>query len=292
MKRILLIGHDGQVGYELQRTLAPLGPVTAVCYPDIDFAVPDTVRRIVRETRPEWIVNAAAYTAVDKAETEPDLCRRVNAGGPALLAEEAKRLGAALVHYSTDFVFDGTLRRPYTETDSPCPLGVYGQTKLEGDQAILASDVPHLIFRLAWVYGRRGKNFLLTLQRLAREGKPLRVVADQVGCPTWCRVIAETTAAALALTEKPGAPFSLQEVSGLYHAVCSGETSWHGFARAFIPVEIPIQPITTADFPTPARRPAYSALDCTRLHRVFGLSMPAWDQALSDCLKSESSLSS
>jgi dTDP-4-dehydrorhamnose reductase len=286
MKRILLIGHDGQVGYELLRALAPLGPVTSVCYPDIDFAVPDTVRRVVREHRPDWIINAAAYTAVDKAESEPELCRKVNADGPALLAEEAKRLGAALVHYSTDFVFDGTLRRPYTEIDTPCPLGVYGQTKLQGDQAILASGVPHLIFRLAWVYGRRGKNFLLTLQRLAREGKPLRIVADQVGCPTWCRVIAETTAAALAMTEKPGAPFSLREVSGLYHSVCSGATSWHGFARAFIPPEIPIQPITTAEFPTPAKRPAYSALDCAKLNHTFGLSLPPWDQALRDCLES------
>jgi dTDP-4-dehydrorhamnose reductase len=287
MKRILLIGHDGQVGYELQRTLAPLGPITAVCYPDIDFAMPDTVRRVIREHRPEWIVNAAAYTAVDKAESEPDLCRRVNAEGPALLAEEAKRLGASLVHFSTDFVFDGGIQRPYVETDTPTPLGVYGRTKLEGDQAILASGVPHLIFRLAWVYGLRGRNFLLTIQRLAREGKPLRIVGDQVGCPTWCREIAETTAAALTQTETIGAPFSMKEVSGLYHAVCAGQTSWWGFARAFVPSGIPIQPITTADFPTPARRPPYSALDCTKLHRVFGLSLPPWEQCLRDCLNSE-----
>ena len=285
MKRILLLGHDGQVGWELQRALSPLGPVTAVCYPDIDFAMPDTVRRVIREHRPEWIVNAAAYTAVDKAESEPDLCRRVNAGGPALIAEEAKRLGAAVVHYSTDFIFDGLLRRPYTEADVPHPLGVYGQTKLEGDLAIQASGVPHLIFRLAWVYGMRGKNFLLTIRRLAHEGKPLRIVSDQVGCPTWCRVIADTTASALALTESPGAPFSLKEASGIYHSVCSGETSWHGFARAFIPLEIQIQPITTAEFPTPARRPAYSALDCSKLRRVFGLALPSWNAALQDCLR-------
>lgn len=287
MKRILLIGHDGQVGHELQRTLAPLGPITAVCFPDIDFATPDTVRRVIREHRPELIVNAAAYTAVDKAESEPDLCRRVNAGGPALLAEEAKRLGASLVHFSTDFVFDGDIQRPYVETDTPTPLGVYGRTKLEGDQAILASGVPHLIFRLAWVYGLRGRNFLLTIQRLAREGKPLRIVDDQVGCPTWCRKIAETTAAALTQTETIGAPFSMKEVSGLYHAVCAGQTSWRGFARAFVPSGIPIQPITTADFPTPARRPHYSALDCTKLHSVFGLSLPPWELCLRECLNSE-----
>jgi dTDP-4-dehydrorhamnose reductase len=299
VKRILLIGNDGQVGYELQRTLAPLGQVTAVRYPEIDFAVPDAVRQIVRANRPELIVNAAAYTAVDKAESEPDLCRKINAGGPALLAEEAKRLGAGLIHYSTDFVFDGARHVPYTEEDTPHPLGVYAQTKLEGDQAIMASGAPHLIFRLAWVYAARGKNFLLTIQRLAREGKPLRVVDDQVGCPTWSRPVAEATAAALARIEgfqpasgpgalspdPQGAPFSFQEVSGLYNAVCAGETSWWGFARAFIPPEIPIQRIATADYPTPARRPVYSVLTCDKLRRVFGVTMPAWPEALHACLE-------
>jgi len=286
MNRILLIGNDGQVGYELERSLAPLGTVTSVCYPAIDFASPTSIVRVVRAAQPNLIVNAAAYTAVDKAESDTDACQHLNADAPALLAAEAKRLGAGLVHYSTDFVFDGRKVTPYTEDDTPNPLGVYGQTKLEGDLAIRDSGVPHLIFRLAWVYGRRGKNFLLTMQRLAQEGKPVRVVADQVGCPTWCRTIAETTAAALAQTRNEQGVSDLSTVSGTYHCVCSGETSWHGFARAIIPTEIQVTPITTADYPTPARRPAYSALSCAKLQKVFGLTLPSWQTALQDCLRS------
>ena len=284
MTRILLIGHDGQVGYELQRTLAPVGALRAVCYPEIDFARPEPLVALVRELRPDWIVNAAAYTAVDKAESEPDLARQLNATVPALLAEEARRLGAGLVHYSTDFVFDGAQRTPYAETDAPNPLSVYGRTKLEGDRAIQASGATHLIFRLAWVYGRRGRNFLLTLQRLAAEGKPLRVVADQVGCPTWCRPVAEVTAAVLARLAAPDAPFSAREVSGLYNAVCGGETSWYGFARALLPPAVAIASIATAEYPTPARRPAYSVLDTGKLRATFGLALPRWDDALSQCL--------
>lgn len=281
MPPILLIGHDGQVGFELQRTLAALGPVRSVCYPDIDFANPDSIVNVVREARPGIIVNAAAYTAVDKAETEPELCRRLNADAPRILAEEAQRLGAALVHYSTDFIYDGERRRPYTETDTPCPLSVYGRTKLEGDLAIAATGVPHLIFRLAWIYGMRGKNFLLTIRRLAAEGKALRIVDDQVGCPTWCRSVAETTTAALRAFPSADA---LREVSGVYHSVCSGETSWCGFARAFLPPGTAVQPIATTDYPTPARRPAYSVLDCGKLQRVFGLALPPWQDALRTCL--------
>ena len=284
MPRILLIGHDGQIGFELQRTLAALGPVRAVCYPDINFGDPDSIVRTVRETRPELILNAAAYTAVDKAESEVDLCRRVNVDAPRILAEEAVRLGAGLVHYSTDFVFAGTLRRPYTETDDARPISVYGRTKLEGDQAIAASGVPHLIFRIAWVYGLRGRNFLLTIRRLAAEGKSLRIVDDQIGSPTWCRPVAEMTAAALAA--RPSAA-ALREVSGVYHAVCGGETSWCEFARAFLPTEVRVQPIATADYPTPAHRPAYSALDCGKLRRVFGLALPPWQDALRVCLAEE-----
>lgn len=281
MPRILLIGHDGQVGFELQRALASLGPVHAICHPAIDFTNPDSIVRTVRDARPELIVNAAAYTAVDKAESEPDLCRQINAEAPRLLAEEARRLGGALVHYSTDFVYGGDQRHPYTETDAPHPLGVYGRTKLEGDLAIAATGVPHLIFRLAWVYGLRGKNFLLTIRRLAEEGRALRIVDDQVGCPTWCRPVADVTAAALAHGASPEA---LREVSGVYHAVCGGETSWCGFAKAFLPPGAAVQPIATADYPTPARRPAYSVLDCGKLKRVFGLALPSWQEALRACL--------
>ena len=283
---ILLIGHDGQVGFELQRALAPLGTVRAVCYPQIDFAKPDDVRRIVREARPTLIVNAAAYTAVDKAEAEPELARQLNAVAPGILAEEARRLGAGLVHYSTDFVFDGTRRTPYTEADAPHPLSVYGQTKLEGDRAVQASGADYLIFRLAWVYGLRGKNFLLTVRRLATEGKAIRVVQDQVGCPTWCRPVAEATAAALARVMAPGAPCSLRAVSGIYNAVCGGATSWFGFARAILPPSVPVTAIGTEEYPTPARRPAYSVLDCSKLQATFGVSLPPWETALRQCLKS------
>jgi dTDP-4-dehydrorhamnose reductase len=286
MTKILLIGNDGQVGYELERTLSALGPVTALCYPAIDFAQPDSIVRAVRAAKPTLIVNAAAYTAVDKAETDTAACWKLNAAAPAILAEEAKRLGAGLVHYSTDFVFDGQKRTPYTEEDTPHPLGVYGQTKLDGDLAIRDSGVPHLIFRLAWVYGRRGKNFLLTMQRLAGEGKPLRVVADQVGCPTWCRTIAQATASALAKTQGRDGTFNLRDVSGLYHCVCSGETSWNGFARAIVPADIPVTPISTADYPTPARRPPYSVLACTKLEKTFGITLPPWNTTLQDCLAS------
>ena len=284
MPRILLIGHDGQIGFDLQRALAALGPVQAVCYPAIDFGDPDSIVRAVRAARPELIVNAAAYTAVDKAESDADLCRRLNVDAPRILAEEAVRLGAGLVHYSTDFVFDGALCRPYTETDAAQPLGVYGRTKLEGDRAIAASGVPHLIFRTAWVYGLRGKNFLLPIRRIAAEGKALRIVDDQIGCPTWCRSVAEVTAAALAA--RPSAA-ALREVSGVYHAVCGGETSWCGFARAFLPAEARVQPIATTEYPTPARRPAYSVLDCGKLRRVFGLTLPPWRDALRACLAEE-----
>jgi len=287
MSTILLIGNDGQVGYELERTLAPLGKVTAICYPAIDFASPDSITRVVRETRPHLIVNAAAYTAVDKAESDPAMCWKLNTMAPAILADEAKRLGAGLVHYSTDFVYDGTKKSPYTEQDAPNPLGVYGKTKADGDFAIASSGIPHLIFRLAWVYGLRGKNFLLTLQRLAKEGKPIRVVADQIGCPTWCRSIAEATAAALAKAKTDRGVFDLSDFSGTYHCVCAGETSWHGFARAFIPAEVPVTPLVTSDYPTPARRPAYSALDCGKLKRTFDITLPTWQAALATCLKSE-----
>src|ERR1035441_10644588 len=195
--KILLIGKNGQVGWELRRTLAPLAEVVAVDYPEINFADAPALRQFVAGVRPDVVVNAAAYTAVDKAETEMELCRQINAVAPGVLAEEAKKLGALMVHYSTDYIFDGTKTSPYVETDAPNPLGAYGRTKLEGDRAVKASGANHLIFRLCWVYGARGQNFMLTMQRLAREREKLRVVDDQFGCPTWSRLIAEATALAL-----------------------------------------------------------------------------------------------
>ena len=281
---ILIIGKIGQVGWELRRTLAPLGKVVSVDFPEIDLTNPDSITSWVRDTRPQVIVNAAAYTAVDKAETDFDKCNRINGVAPGILAEEAKKHSALLVHYSTDYVFDGSKTTPYTETDLPNPLGAYGRSKLAGDNAVLQVDGNHLIFRLCWVYGARGQNFMLTMMRLAREREQLRVVRDQFGCPTWSRMIAETTGLALehALTSRD--PASLK---GLYHLAASGQTTWHGFADAIVrlmPAEgrkcKSVEGITTAEYPTPAKRPAYSVLSCEKLQNTFGLQLPDWEESL------------
>jgi len=286
--KILLLGKNGQVGWELRRTLAPLAEVTAVDYPEINFADTPALRRLVAGTRPAVVVNAAAYTAVDKAETEPELCRQINAVAPGVLAEEAKKAGALMVHYSTDYIFDGTQTSPYVEVDAPNPLGAYGRSKLEGDRAVKASGVDHLIFRLCWVYGARGQNFMLTMQRLARERETLRVVGDQFGCPTWSRMIAETTVLALkqALV---GADRSA--CNGEYHLAAGGQANWHEFASRIIEL-MPeaerkchaVERITTAEYPTPAKRPAYSVLDCGKLQKTFGLRLPDWEASLRQVL--------
>lgn len=284
LPRVLLIGKIGQVGYELRRTLASLGQVVSVDFPEIDLTNNDSIRRWVKETSPNVVINAAAYTAVDKAETEEDRCLQINGCAPGIIAEEAKKLGALLVHYSTDYVFDGRKNSPYTEDDSPNPLSAYGRSKLAGDQAVQQTGGPHLIFRLCWVYGARGQNFMLTMLRLAREREQLRVVRDQFGCPTWSRLIAETTT--LALTQALAAK-DLQPFSGVYHLAASGQTSWHGFAQAIIglmPVEEKkcraVDAITTPEYPTPAKRPAYSVLSCEKLKRTFGLQLPEWEGSL------------
>jgi dTDP-4-dehydrorhamnose reductase len=286
--KILLLGKNGQVGWELCRTLAPLAEVTAVDYPEINFTDVPALRRLVADTRPSVVVNAAAYTAVDKAETEPELCRQINAVAPGVLAEEAKKTGVLMVHYSTDYIFDGTKSSPYVETDAPNPLGAYGRSKLEGDQAVKASGADHLIFRLCWVYGARGQNFMLTMQRLARERETLRVVGDQFGCPTWSRMIAEATALALkqAFTGADRSAFN-----GEYHLAAGGQTSWHGFASRIIELmpEVErkcraVEKITTADYPLPARRPANSVLDCGKLQKTFGLRLPDWEFSLRQVL--------
>jgi dTDP-4-dehydrorhamnose reductase len=282
--KILLFGRNGQVGWELRRTLAPLAQVTAVDYPEINFTVPAVLRSLVTATNPSVVVNAAAYTAVDKAETETELCRQVNAVAPGVLAEAAKKVGALMVHYSTDYIFDGTNALPYVETDAPNPLGAYGRTKLEGDQAVKASGADHLIFRLCWVYGARGQNFMLTMQRLAREREKLRVVGDQLGCPTWSRMIAETTALAL---KQVLAGADRSAYNGDYHLAAFGQTSWHGFASRIIEL-MPeaerkcrvVEPITTPEYPTPAKRPANSVLDCGKLQKTFGLRLPHWETSL------------
>jgi dTDP-4-dehydrorhamnose reductase len=280
LPRILLIGKIGQVGWELRRTLAPMADIACVDFPEIDLTSGDSIRRWVKESRPWIIVNAAAYTAVDKAESEPHKAMAINGTAPGILAEEAKKLGALLVHYSTDYVFDGTRHTPYAETDTPNPLGAYGRSKAAGDEAVRAAGCAHLIFRLCWVYGARGQNFLLTIRRLAREREKLRVVGDQIGCPTWSRMIAEITALALHRGAVKG---NWHEFSGTYHLASSGTTSWQGFAQAIVdlmPTEGKkcgtVEAISTAEYPTPARRPAYSALACDKLERVFGLRLPHW----------------
>jgi dTDP-4-dehydrorhamnose reductase len=284
LPRILLIGKIGQVGWELRRTLAPMARVACVDFPEIDLTSGDSIRRWVRETRPNVVINAAAYTAVDKAESEPDKAMKINGVAPGILAEEAKKSGALLVHYSTDYVFDGAKTEPYAETDAPNPLGVYGRTKLAGDEAIRAAGGAHLIFRLCWVYGARGQNFMLTMMRLAREREKLRVVSDQVGCPTWSRMIAETTALALKQTV---AARDAGAFTGTYHLASSGVTSWQGFAQAIVnlmPAEgkkcSVVEAISTPEYPTPAKRPAYSVLACDKLECAFGLRLPHWEDSL------------
>lgn len=282
--RILLIGKNGQVGWELRRTLAAVGSVRSVDYPEVDLTDLAAAQRLVLEAKPAIVINAAAYTAVDKAESEPKVAQQINALAPGALAEAAKEVGALMIHYSTDYVFDGAKATPYLETDAPNPLGVYGRTKLEGDQAVRAAGGAHLIFRLCWVYGGRGQNFLLTMQRLARERETLRVVADQFGCPTWSRLIAEATTLALRqvmAAREPGA------FNGTYHLAASGSTHWQGFASRIVEF-MPeaerrcreVTAITTADYPTPARRPAYSVLDCSKLKQAFGIVLPDWEEGL------------
>jgi len=291
MLRILLTGKTGQVGFELQRTLAPLGAVIALDAEHLDLASPDAIRKKVREIKPQIIVNAAAYTAVDRAESEPDLAMKLNGIAPGVLAEEAKRLDALMVHYSTDYVFDGTKDSPYIETDTPNPLSVYGRSKLAGDQAIQATGVPHYIFRTSWVYAARGQNFVRTMLRLGRERSELRIVDDQVGAPTWARFIAEATAQVL--RQLGDGHKAIGDRAGIYNLTATGAVSWYGFASAIF-AEAKVQlgmtppkliPITTAEYPLPARRPANSRLDNSRFSVTFGLTPPPWDKMLKLCMK-------
>ncbi|MCS6959011.1 MAG: dTDP-4-dehydrorhamnose reductase [Pseudanabaenaceae cyanobacterium SKYGB_i_bin29] len=277
--KILLTGVTGQVGWELQRSLLPLGEVIAPSRTQLDLADPDTIVHCLREIRPEGVINAAAYTAVDLAETEPDLAHRINAVAPGILAEECQRLGAWLIHYSTDYVFDGNSSVPYKPTDPTNPLGAYGKSKRAGELAIAAVGGQYLILRTAWVYGMRGKNFLRTILRLARERQQLRIVNDQVGSPTWSRVIAEVTAHIVP---------RVREQSGIFHLTCQGSTTWYDFACAILrfdpqrseQVVTSVEPITTAEYPTPAQRPAYSVLDCSSLEEQFQVHLPPWQTAL------------
>ncbi|WP_035382983.1 dTDP-4-dehydrorhamnose reductase [Ferriphaselus sp. R-1] len=290
MRKILVTGARGQVGWELLRTLAPLGEVVGVDMADLDLCDAEAVRAYVRALQPAIIVNPAAYTAVDKAEAEPDLALQVNAIAPGILAAEAKRLGAWLVHYSTDYVFDGTKPGPYDEDDLPNPQSVYGKTKLAGEIAVRESGCKHLILRTSWVYGARGHNFMLTMLRLGQEREELRVVADQIGAPTWCRNLAEATAQLLTQLHSPLLdPAHAASLSGLYHLTDGGETSWFGFAAEIIRQGLPERavkmiPIDTGQYPLAAPRPANSRLSNQKLQQHFGLSSPAWQTALACCL--------
>ena len=282
--KILLLGKNGQVGWELQRSLAVLGDLVALdrhSQPCGDLSRPEQLAGTVRALRPDVIVNAAAHTAVDKAEGEAALARTLNAIAPAALAQAARETGAWLVHYSTDYVFDGSGTRPWQEGDATGPLGVYGQTKLEGEQAIAASGCRHLIFRTSWVYAARGGNFAKTMLRLAQERERLTVIDDQHGAPTGADLIADVTAHALRTAlQNP-------ELSGLYHLVAGGETTWHGYARHAIARARAmrpdlawkvgdIAPVPTSAFPTPARRPHNSRLNTQKLQQAFGLTLPHW----------------
>jgi dTDP-4-dehydrorhamnose reductase len=282
--KILITGAGGQLGRELKRSLAPLGEVVACDRKQLDLGNPDALRLAVHQIAPNLIVNAAAWTAVDKAETEPDAANAINGIAPGILAEEAKRLGAQLIHYSTDYVFDGNKATPWTEEDLPRPLSIYGRTKLVGEQAIQSIDCRYLILRTSWIFGLHGANFMKTMLRVGKERPDLRVVADQFGAPTWTRHLADATALVASRTEGP---------SGLYHLANAGETSWHGYAeevfaeavRLGLLASSPIvHPITTADYPLPAPRPANSRLDCSRFTRDFGLTLPDWRVGLADCL--------
>jgi dTDP-4-dehydrorhamnose reductase len=283
--KILLTGATGQVGYELERSLQGLGEVVAMGRDSMDLADLDQVRDVVRAVRPGLIVNPAAYTAVDKAESEPALAHRINAEAPGVMAAEAQRLGAAIVHYSTDYVFDGNKAGPYLETDPTGPLNVYGRSKLAGEQAIAASGARHLILRTSWVYGMRGKNFLLTMMRLAREREQLQVVADQHGAPTWSRSIADTTALILAQAQALQGDW-WERNSGIYHLSAQGQTTWHGFTEAIVAaIGAPcrVAPIASAAYPVAATRPANSVLCSDKLMQRF-CKLPRWNDALSLCI--------
>jgi dTDP-4-dehydrorhamnose reductase len=298
MSVILVTGSTGQVGAELLRTLAPLGKVVAPSRAEMDLANTDTVRAKIREVRPRWIVNPAAYTAVDKAENEPELAYAINAEAVRAIGEEARAIGAGVIHFSTDYVFPGTGTAPYVEADETAPVSVYGASKLAGEKLLAESGAEHMIFRTSWVYGAHGKNFLLTILKAARERERLRVVADQHGAPTWSRDLGRMTAHVIGRVEEAAAGRDLNEAmrefNGVYHAAGAGETTWHGFAVEAVRREHERQPrvrlaevdaISTAEYPTPARRPANSRLNCGKLAATFAWKMMDWRGSLLEVMK-------
>jgi len=307
---ILLTGKNGQVGGELLPFLPQLGEVVALGRDQLDLSKPDDISRTIREVRPQLIVNTAAYTAVDQAEADVAMAHAINAEAPRLMAEEAKKVGAVLVHYSTDYVFDGAKRAPYDEADSANPMNVYGKTKFAGEQAIRTSGVAHLIFRTAWVYATRGRNFLLTILRLATEREELRIVSDQVGAPTYAWELAAATSKILTgICERHHGQFDFSEVSGTYHMSAAGQTTWYDFAKTILEKAVAtshdlvwlaaatrgrpliarhVVPISTEEFRSPTRRPAYSVLSNSRLIQTFGVALPDWHTQLQRCFVSDS----
>jgi dTDP-4-dehydrorhamnose reductase len=300
--RILLTGKTGQIGAELAILLPHLGEVIAPDRHEMNLANPTEISRVIREVRPHLVVNAAAYTGVDQAEKEEAMARAINAEAPAQMAEEAKKVGAGIVHYSTDYVFDGSRNFPYQESETPNPVSVYGKTKFAGEQAIRDTGLPHLILRTAWVYATRGRNFLLTILRIATQREELRIVRDQIGTPTWCREIARATVSILERSSQNRAnELTLSHNCGTYHMTAAGATSWYEFACAIleeaakVPPHLPwfasatnghpilarrIIPITTAEYPTTASRPPYSVLSNSLLTQTFALQLPDWRMQL------------
>ncbi len=284
--KILVTGRNGQVGGALQHALAGLGEIIALDRTQLDLSNLDATREVVRSIRPNLIVNAAAYTAVDLAESDEAMAYRINAEAPGVLAEEAQRLGAGIIHYSTDYVYDGGKSDPWLETDATGPLSVYGRSKLAGEVAIAAVGVPHLILRTSWVYGLHGKNFLLTMLRLAQSRPELSIVSDQIGAPTWSVTIAQATASII----KKFPDLSVADhLSGIYHLCSGGQTSWYGFAEkifahSLIQQKPQLHPITTADYPTPAVRPKNSVMNTDKFEQNFA-SLPTWEEALAACLQ-------
>lgn len=290
--KILLLGKNGQVGWELNRSLQPLGEIVALDYDEIDFSKPESLREVIQELSPDVICNAVAYTAVDKAEEEEELALKINAIAPGVLAEEALKLGALLIHYSTDYVFDGTKKTPYKETDIPNPVNAYGRTKLAGEIAVQSSGCDYLILRTSWVYASRANNFMLTMLKLTQEREELSIVADQIGAPTSARLIADTTILCVqqAIKERHVGGFS----SDLYHLAASGHTSWHGFTNEIVKIEREkmslqlkiekVKAIPTSEYPTPAKRPLNSQLSLKKLERAFCIKMASWESSLELCL--------
>ncbi|MHB8256534.1 MAG: dTDP-4-dehydrorhamnose reductase [Acidiferrobacterales bacterium] len=291
--KVALFGRNGQLGSSLLAILGDSMEVRAYGRNEVDLADGTRLRETLLRQEPRIIINAAAYTAVDRAESDADTARRVNGEAPAVMARVAGEIGALLIHYSTDYVFDGTAHEPYTEDSPTAPLGVYGKTKLAGEEAIRAAAGAYLIVRTCWLYSNHGRNFLKTMLRLADERDELRVVNDQIGSPTYARLVAEASVQMLsAMSDGQG---FRTERSGVYHMACQGSVSWHGFAQRIIDLSgraarVRVTPISTAQYPTPARRPAYSVLSCDKLERGFGIRLPEWGAALRQCLADDHGL--